>query len=258
MFDALRQIGGPEATALAAEVMQSTQSPKEIAMLAADLQAMAPGQYREAALSAVRATLANPDLDPSRTDMGPLFQVMQQFGGADAVTELQQAASKFNYYAPLTLAALPDGAGIPALTRIAQNTDGSYNLGASRFAVRMLAELAPQYPDAATALLNDASTAQLPASAWSQIASALAGERTYFQDNSLNLPAPPDSATDLKTYHIAANNQNYQSLNVSGAWTPDQLQKQIVLIDQLRAANPSAAAALDPVRNALYARLTSR
>ena len=256
LFDALRQIGGADALALSGEVMQTTASPREIGILAANLDAMAPEQYRESALAAARVALANAALDPSRVDVGPLLQVLQKYGGTGALADFQTAASKWNYYAPIALAGLPDGGGIPVLAQMAQNADGSFG-SSSRFALQMLAQLAPQYPEAANALASQLKNAQLPNSAWIGIASALSGDQVFYSDGGyLNTAVPPADATGLKTWHMAATDQNWQSVNVSANWTPQQIQYQLNLIDQLIAANPSAAQSLQATRSALAARLS--
>src|SRR5206468_442210 len=58
MFDALQQIGGPEALSLMLETLQSTSDPREIALLARSLEGQAPEQYRHEAINAARGALA--------------------------------------------------------------------------------------------------------------------------------------------------------------------------------------------------------
>ena len=66
---------------------------------------------------------------------------------------------------------------------------------------------------------------------------------------------PPTNGTSLRTWHMAATDQNFQSVNVSDNWTPQQIQNQLNLIDQITAANPQAGGALGATRSALAARL---
>ena len=255
MFDALRQIGGPDAQALSAEVMQTTASPGEIALLAANLDAMAPEQYRDAALTAARVALANAALNPSQVDVGPLFQVLEKYGGANALADFQAAASKWNYYAPIALTELPNGGGVPLLAQMAQNANGTFDTS-SKFALTMLAQLAPQNPDAASVLVDQLKNVQPSSRIWTDIASALGGEQTFYSNGgSLNTAVPPSNATGLKTWHMAEADQNFQSVNVSANWTPQQIQNQLNLIDQIVVANPAATQTLAPTRTALAARL---
>lgn len=254
LFDALAQIGGPEAVGLASRTLQVTADPREIAVLARTLEQMEPDQHRPAAVAAAREALALAAQNPAARNVSPLFEVLQKYGGTDVATELEQAATRWNYYAPMALAALPEGAGIPSLIRIAQNADGRFG-ASSRFALQMLAQLAPQYPDAAQALIEHVKTQRLPDMAWYGIASALAGTQMFYGETYLDTPTPPPNAIDPKSYSIPSNQQHYRSFNVAVNWTPEQVQKQLQLIDQLRAASPQAAAALEPTRAALAARL---
>jgi hypothetical protein len=258
LFDALGQAGGAEANALMADVMRSTVNPEEIAMLAGRLGAAAPGAYSDAIVAAARSALANASLNPNgpfaNADMGPLFETLQKFGGPNAVGDFQEAAAKWNYYAPLGLASLPSGAGVPSLAQMAGNADGTPG-PSSRLALRLLAQLAPQYPDAMQALINQVGNNGVPDAAWAGISAALGGEVTFYGQG-YGDAAVPANGTDPKGYHLAANNQNYRSLNVAGTWTAAQIQQQIALIDQLSAGSPVAAKKLQGVRNALAARLS--
>lgn len=253
MFDALRQIGGGDAAAAAVEAMQASGSPREIARLARDLEEMNPGQYQEAALAAARLALLRAGQNTAAVDTSPLFEVFQRFGDANAAADLEKASTQWNYYGPAALASLAEGAGIAALTRVAQNADGRFG-GSSQFAWRMLAEMAPQYPEAAKALLEQVANRGIPAAAWPGIVAALSGERTYYGEGLLNAPNIPANATNPKNFFIVINQQNLRSFNVTPGWTPEQFQRQLELITQLRAANPEAANQLEAANQALAAK----
>lgn len=254
LFDALKQIGGPEAIGLAAQTLQTTGDPREIAILARNLDQMAPEQYREVALAAAREAMAQAANNLQAVDTGPLFEVIAKYGGAGSAGELLQAAGKWNYYGPIALASLPEGAGVPFLAQIAEDPDGTYR-SSSRFALQMLAQLAPQYPDAAKSLVEQARAGKVPDTAWYGIASALGGTQMLYGNAQIDPFTPPPTAADPKSYSIPFNRQQYRSYNLSGSWTPDQLQRQIALIDQIRAANASAGQTLEPIRAALASRL---
>src|SRR5207248_3099914 len=84
MFDALQQIGGPEAVSAMTSVLQTTADPKEIALLAKNLVQQDAEQYRGEVLNAVHEALtmaANKNLEGS--DVAPLFEVLQKYGGAE-------------------------------------------------------------------------------------------------------------------------------------------------------------------------------
>src|SRR6266404_3004501 len=148
LLESLRQIGGPEAMALSRQVLQTTADPLEIALVARELEEMAPGQYRRDALDAARKTLAQAaEGNLEVKDPSLLFQVLQSYGDAGAVADLERLAPQWNYYATLALAGLPSGEGIPALVRIAQDPT-SAETGRYKLPLLMLAQMSSQYPDA--------------------------------------------------------------------------------------------------------------
>ncbi len=253
LFSALQQIGGAAAVGLAAQTLQTTADPREIAVLARTLDQMEPEQHRDAALAAAREALAMAARNTQATDVGPLFEVFSKYGGATMGPELEQAAARWNYYAPLALASLPDGSGIASLAHMAQDPEGTFR-SSSRFALQMLAQLAPQYPDAAKALLDQVSAGKVPDTAWYGIASALEGTQMFYGTSLLGSP-PPANGVDPKSYSIPANRQTYRSYNYSALWSADQIQQQLALVDQLRGANPVAAQALERARATLGAKL---
>ena len=247
MFSAMQQIGGQDAIDLALQVMQNPYQPGEISQLASQLETLAPGQYNAAIFAAADSALHSAIQSPN-VDLSSLFQVLQKYGGANAAADLQLAATKWNYYSPLALAALPDGGGVSALTTMAENSEGSYANSRS-FSFQMLAQLATQNSDAAQALMNLINNNQVPPNAWRGIAAALGGDQMFYSGTT-----PPPGGTDPKSSHIAANDQNFSSFNYAATWTPQQLQNQLALIDKFIAANPQAQTQLAPLRSSLAAR----
>ena len=96
MFDALHQIGGPEATLALTDVLHTTADPAEIGLLAHHLEEMAPGEHRQEIVSAAQEILAQSAQAPAKTDVGPLFQVLQTYGDANSVSALQEATGQWN------------------------------------------------------------------------------------------------------------------------------------------------------------------
>ena len=123
MLDALGQIGGPEATELSLQMLQKTGDPLEIGFLAKALEKnLPPEQFRQAALTAASEALAQiTSGKPDGRSLTPLFEVLQKFGDESVVGALEQAVGKWKYSATLVLAGMPDGVGIPALIRLAQD-----------------------------------------------------------------------------------------------------------------------------------------
>jgi hypothetical protein len=254
MFDLLQQIGGPEAIAGMTAVLGTSSDPREIAILARDLAQQDPEQYRGEVLSAVHEALtmaANKNLEGS--DVGPLFEVLQKFGGPEAISELEQATGQWKYYATIALAQLPDGAGIPSLIGMAQDSSGK---SSRDVALQMLTQVALQYPAAHDALLDQVRSDKIPARLWPYLSSPLAGDQLQVQDSVLNGAANLAQGSDLKTTHIANGNQNFISAPVAGL-TVDQINQQIALVDELLAvtSNPAAVNALQQSKATLTKRL---
>jgi hypothetical protein len=251
LLGALGKIGGPEALSVMAQTLQTTAVPYEIAFIAQQLEQQTPGQYRQEVLSAVSETLgmaANGQLPGF--DAGPLFQTLQLYGDTSAAATVERLGSQWKYYSAITLAGLADGAGVPALIRQAQ--DGAGETASRDFAFQMLAQVAAQYPQAGTALVEQARKGQIPDSAWRNIAAGLgSGQCGMILSPEARLGIP--AAQRTKTYHLDAGNQTYYSIPLSMLPGSGEAAQRRDLIDQLLAANPgpAAAAALQTARASL-------
>jgi hypothetical protein len=251
MFDALQQIGGPEAVSAMTGVLQTTADPKEIALLARNLAQQDPELYRGEVLNAVHEALtmaASKNLEGS--DVGPLFEVLQKYGGVTAVTDLEQVANQWKYYATMALAKLPDGAGVPSLIRMAQGTTGGRDA-----ALEMLAQLAATNPDARAALLEQTRSDKISAGFWPGLTAPLSGDQFQVKDSVIDGSTNLITNNGLRTTHINYGNQNFISAPVT--MTPDQISQQIVLVDEMLAvaSNPSAIKALQEAKGALSQKL---
>jgi len=251
LIDALAQIGGAEATAVLVQTLQTTTLPSEIALLAQHLEQMAPGQYRQETLSAVSQVLAMAGRGqlPAEWDVGTLFKVLQTYGDSTTTSVLEQFQRQWKYYATMSLAGLEGGQGVPALIRQAQDPAAG---GKRDLAFQMLAQVALQYPEATSALLEQARANRIPESTWPKIATGLAGDQYLFGAPPGGLGTEDAVPPGLKTYHIANGNQNFYSLPFSA---DGQLTQRIALIDQLLAvtSNPAAVVALQEARATLTA-----
>jgi hypothetical protein len=235
LLEALGSMSSPEAISLSAQALQSTIDPREISLLANALDRNAPQQYRDMAVSAARASLAQANAgNIGGRDIGPLFGVLTQFGGAAAVSDLQQAsAGQWKYYSTIALAQMADGAGVPALIQMV--TDPNSSSGGSRLAaLPMLGQTAAESPEARNALLDQARQGSIPNATWINIAAALAGDR--FQIGAVDAQSMPN----VRTWHLNYGNQNYYA--TPSPLTPDQINQRMGLIDQVIAANPGQVA----------------
>lgn len=232
LLQALETIGGPESIELAATTLQTASQPREIAQLAHHLETQAQGQYRDAILHATRESLGMATVGKlGQTDTGPLFNVLAQYGGAESVPDLQKASSPFRYYAAISLAQLPEGAGIPALSEMLRQPNGPAR-GTHNPALEALAQLAPQHPIAAERILEQTRLKQIPETLWPSIAASLSGGK-FFIGNLTEEGLSPTSGD--KTYHLSQGPQNFFSRPNSVQFTPEQTQQTVQFIDQLLA-----------------------
>jgi hypothetical protein len=244
MFDVLRQIGGIEAQTLLADTLRTTADPAEIAWLAQHLDQQVPGVFRQEAVHAARETLAMAAQGqvPVR-DAGPLFRVLQAYGDASVAADLAGSMPHWEYYGAMALAGLRDGQGIPALVEQAQVGGGSRG-----FAVEMLAQVAPLHPQAAEALIEQASTSQLPDWAWRRIAIGLTKDQYRFDSPTFDGPVAARRVPGMASYHYNNGTENFWSLPLS----PDDpsISQRIAIIDQLLSvtSDPAASKTLEQAR----------
>jgi hypothetical protein len=235
MIDALAQIGGALAEGAMAEVLKNTGDPTEIAMLAQDLEKLNPGVYQQQALDAARQALQTAaEGGTQNRDVAPLFEVLQKYGGPNVVPELESRINQWEYYAAISLAQLPDGAGVPSLIQLAGDQSPA-SPGNKAIALQMLAQLATQSPDAQAALLDQVRSGKLTAFNWIGLEPLLAGNELVFEYSALDNPLDRVSVNDVKQTHVPFGNQSFYTVPL-GALTIDQVDQRSALINELLSA----------------------
>ncbi|HEV8540790.1 MAG TPA: hypothetical protein VGR78_00220 [Verrucomicrobiae bacterium] len=251
MFDALAQIGGPEASGALTQVLQDSADPHEISALADALAKAAPGQHTAEVLQAAHDVLgmAAGGKLPNE-DVGPLFEVLQRYGDQSVTADLENDSSRWKYYSAMALANLPDGAGVPSLIRMLDDNSGN-----KLSALQMLAQVANQYPEARTALLDQARGNKIAANFWPYLIDGLAG-REYHYSNSEN-GAAPTSFEDLKSTSIKFGNQNYYTVPSPSSASQEFVDARLAIINDLKSAtsDPAARGALEQSQLELTGRL---
>jgi len=257
MFDALAQIGGPEAIGVLAGTLQTTSDPREIALLARSLDHLVPEQYRQQAVEASRQILAmaaDGKLDQT-VDLAPLFAVLGQWSGAGTgQAALEQASAKWKYYSAVSLGQMPDGEGIPGLIHLVEDPGGSGPVK-NIAALEVLTQNALQFPDARAALLKQVRANNLSASTWAYLMPVLSGDQVQFMDSSFGTPPPSDNS-NVRSYHIASGNQNFYTAPPPGGLSPDQISRQMAFVDELLGAtsDPAAIRSLQTAKQVLNER----
>src|SRR5204863_1527924 len=210
--------------------LQTTADPKEIAILARNLAQQDPELYRTEVLNAVHEALgmaANNKLAGS--DVGPLFEVLQKYGGPSAISDLEQATGQWKYYATMALAQLPDGAGVPSLIRIVQDPRAP-GRSASDAALQMLAQMSSSYPDARAALLDQVRSDKVSPSLWPYLISPLAGNQFQVRDSVFDGTSTLSNGSDFRTTHINSGNQNFVNAPPAN-FSAEQINHQMALLD---------------------------
>ena len=258
MLDALLRIGSPESIGVLGELLQTAAVPREIALLARNLEALAPEQYRAQAVEAARQSLAMAmGKKLEGFDVAPLFEVLQKYGGPGTLNDLEHATSQFNYYATLALGNLPDGGGVPSLIRMAElQPNGQSNPGRLQ-SLQVLAQLASSNPDARAALIEQARANQIGPNLWPYLSQPLSGDQAHVQDSVLNENLPALAGASTGRSHIVNNNQNFFYAPIGGGLTADQANQQLALVNELAVAtsNADARRVLEQTRTLLEQRL---
>jgi len=254
LLDTLQKIGGPEAVATTAQVLQTTADSLELATATKYLEETEPDKYRQMAVNAAREALnlaAEGKWDDR--DVKPLFELLRKYGGGVVAPDLEKASVQWKYYATMALADLPDGQGIPALLRLAQPSSDP-SAAKDDFILHILAKVSPQYPEVRALLIEQARSDRIPASTWPSIASALAGVQFNFGTQFFDPVSP--GGTGGTNYHLEAN-QNFNRSPVTANWSAADFNQHLDLINQLLAVTANAAAiqALQNAKTRLSARM---
>jgi hypothetical protein len=252
LIDTLTQIGGPEAISALATVLRTTADPQEIARIAQDLDKLEPSQHRQEVVDAARQALELAGGRKLETgDVAPLFEVLQKFGGSEIVADLQKAAKQWNYYATISLAQLPSGAGIPSLLQLAQDpgTTGSVRDAS----LQMLAQLSDQSAEARNALLDLARQNAISRFTWRMVAPVLAGDQVSLLNSGFD--SAPTEVNGLRTTSTSDNQHFFAS---PLTLTAEQGNRRLALIDELLSStnDPFAREALQESRLWLSRRFT--
>ncbi len=251
LLDALARIGGPEAIAVMAGELATTASPREVALLASSLESVAPGRYRDQAVAAARESLAMAvEGHLESFDVAPLFEVLQLFGGVEVVADLERAARHWGQYATLALGDLPDGAGVPALLRIANLTPNGAPNAARLESLQIIAQLASSNEEARTSLLALARAEKLPAHIWPYLAGPLSGQHARLENTMLDARGDMPEDKRTSTVHIASGNQNLVWGRSQEEISLAEIQRQRSLVDELALVtkDPDGLKVLEQVR----------
>src|SRR5438552_7396101 len=186
------------------QTLQTTADPREIALLAQNLEKLEPEQHRQEAIEAAREALAMAAGGKlEEADVAPLFEVLHEYGDTSVVSELMQTAQQWNYYSAIALAKVPNGGGIPALIDMAQSS----SIGRLS-ALQMLAQVSMTYPEARQALIDQARADKISPNVWPYLTPLLAGDEYHYQASAFDAP-PRESERAGNSAHVLFGNQHF-------------------------------------------------
>lgn len=257
LIDALRQIGGFEAEQVLLEQLIANVTVAELAAIADGLEWLQPGFYTESILAVAGERLAGlsaTSAPEERTESGPLFRILQNYGNEDVATILYQAPYWFQDYAQLALANLPDGLGIAGLSqrvgRDLQSPQGGRGL-------HLIAQVALVEPQAEKILLGLVQSDQVPEVLWPMIGEVLMGDRQLQIETPSLMPESIGSLRGDNPYAIQTTVdrqvQIVYSVNYSAVLSAEEVTARLGLISRLmnETSNPAAISALWDARATL-------
>jgi len=187
LIDTLSKIGGFEAEQVLLEQLDARVTIAELAAIADALEWLQPGYYAESILKVAGERLVRlsaTSVPEERTESGPLFRILQNYGNEEVAKILYQVPYWFQDYAQLALANLPDGLGI---TGLAQKVRRDLRSSRDSRSLQLLAQVAASDLQAEEILLGLVQSDQLPEVLWPTISDILIGDQQLqIEDPSLN------------------------------------------------------------------------
>lgn len=241
LLDVLLSLGLPEVEDVALQLLASAPAAGEVLQLGQYLETVQPGKYSEVILSAAEQALI--DADPAAALPADFFLLVGALGTEETALLLSELQAQYGAYASLALALIPDGGGLSSLAQDARLFEAGQDTLQGRLAVQLLAQLAPQFPQAASVLLELAEKGAIPHDVWPYVLDIVAGnwELTLIE------PRPGDLIGSHTFYRPEGNQVIYRAARPYGE-TGDGFQSQrLFLLDRLQPlAPPDLARDTDP------------
>jgi hypothetical protein len=241
LLDVLLSLGLPEVEDVALQLLASAPAANEVLQLGQYLEAIQPGKYSEVVLAAAEQALI--DADPATALPADFFLLLGALGTEETALLLAELQAQYGAYASLALALIPDGGGLSSLAQDARLFEAGQDTLQGRLAVQLLAQLAPQFPQAASILLELAEKGAIPHDVWPYVLDIIAGN----WELTLIKPQPGDLIGSHTFYRPEGNQVIYRAARPYGE-TGDSFQSQrLFLLDRLQPlAPPDLAQDTDP------------
>jgi hypothetical protein len=232
LLDILLDIGSPEVEDVALQLLATGPAAPEVLELGLYLESVEPGMHSDAILLAAEQALI--DADPSKVLPAEFFQLLGALGNAETVPLLAQLPSHHEAYAGIALAAIPDGGGLAPLEQQARRFAAGQDTMQGRLALQLLAQLAPQYPQAASALIELAGQGAIPKDVWPYVLEIVAGDWEW----ALLEPDAGDRMGSHTFYSPQGNQVIYRTALHQSLFDEDVQNQRIDLFERLESLAP--------------------
>lgn len=232
LLEVLLNLGLPEVEGIALELLASQPAAMEVWRLGQYLESVQPGKYADSIRTVAEQALI--DSDPATDLPGEYFQFLGELGDDQTALLLSALPMHQEAYGRLALAALPDGSGVPLLAQDARAFETGRDTMQGRLAIQLLAQQAPQFPEAAAVLIELAQQGVIPQELWPDVLDIVAGTwaLTPFQP-------PPQDLLGSHTYYHEQGDQVIFRVAQHQPETIDGLQSQrLFLLNRLQPLAP--------------------
>ncbi len=227
VLEVLLSLGLPEVEGVALQLLGSGPAAFEVLELGLYLEGAEPGKYSDAILRAAEQALI--EADPTMMLPAGFFQFLGELGNEETALLLAKMPWHHYAYASIALASIPDGSGVATLERNALAFAAGRDSMRGRVAIQLLAQMGPQFPEAAASLLKLAEQGAIPPDVWPHVLDIVAGnwELTLLE------PMPGDLVWSHTFYHRVGNQVIYGATRRQDVTDDALLAQRLYLLDQL-------------------------
>lgn len=217
----------PEVEGVALQLLVSGPEAFEVLELGLYLEGVEPGKYSDAILLAAEQALI--EAGPAVMLPAEFFQFLGEIGNEETVLLLAEMPLHHQVYARMALASIPDGSGLATLEQDILSFAADRNSIHGHVAIQLLAQVGPQFPEAATFLIKLAEQGGIPRDVWPHILDIVAGnwELTLLE------PMPGDLVWSQSLYHPLGNQVIYGTTRRQNATDEAFNAQRLYLLDQL-------------------------
>ena len=232
LLEVLLSLGLPEVEGVALELLVSGPAAFEVVELGLYLEGVEPGKYSDAVLLAAEQALI--EADPTMMLPAEFFQLLGELGNEQTVLLLAEMPWHHRAYASIALASIPDGSGLATLEQDALAFAPDRDSIRGRVTIQLLAQMGPQYPDAAASLIKLAEQGAIPHDVWPRVLDIVAGnwELTLLE------PMPGDLVWSHTFYHQVGDQVIYGATRRQDVTDDALLAQRLYLLDQLQPLAP--------------------